>query len=305
MTIPSYQETYIPILKHALSEKTFTTQSALYFICSYFKLSEEEKIQLTPNGTMPTIRSRTYWGIFYLRKAHLIKSTSRGKFILTERGKELLNNPPQILDDTYLLKYPEFVNFKQPNNQKNKLHVEHIDTHQQNETAEERILAAYNELSYALADEVLEAVKACTPAFLERLIVKLLVTMGYGGSVEEAGEVLGKSGDGGIDGVIKEDPLGLDTIYLQAKRYKEGSTIGRPEIQAFVGALAGHHAHKGIFITTSEFSKQALEYVKNIPQKVILIDGQKLARLMISHNIGVSIASTFHNKKIDNDFFDE
>jgi restriction system protein len=305
MTIPSFQETFIPILHLLQDDKIHTKKEITLHIISLFKLSDEEKAVRLPSGTNFLINDRVTWGIMYLKKACLIQSIKNGEFSITKRGHETINSKPEKINVAYLMRFPEFAEYR--TKRASNVQVAATTTQQElvEKTSEERISEAYEEISNALADEILESIISRTPAFLERLIVKLIVAMGYGGSVEEAGEVLGKSGDNGIDGIIKEDPLGLDTIYLQAKRYKESNTTGRPEIQAFVGALTGHHANKGIFITTSEFSKQAHDFVKQIPQKVILIDGQKLARLMITHNVGVSIASTYHIKKIDSDFFEE
>lgn len=243
------------------------------------------------------------WAKTYLKKAGLVATPSRGRVKITERGLSVLNKNPSYIDQKYLRQFPEFIEFKDFRNEhlsQDNLGFEKIES---NLTPQEILENSYQDLRNKLAHELLDQVKGSSPEFFERLVVDLLVAMGYGGSRSEAGERVGKSGDDGIDGIIKEDKLGLDTVCIQPKRWQ--NTVGRPDIQAFVGSLAGNRARKGVFITTSQFSKEAIEYVHRIEQKVVLIDGDNLAQMMIDHNVGVSEESRYTVKKIDSDYFEE
>ncbi len=235
-------------------------------------------------------------------QAKLLESPKRGLFKITKRGIDLLNQNPQTVNDKTLQKFPEFKEFVSRKNKKSEKIVIQNNEETLN-TPEESLETAYQTIRNALATEIIEKIKSCSPSFFERLVVELLVAMGYGGTLQDAGKAVGKSGDGGIDGIIKEDRLGLDVIYLQAKRW-EGN-VSRPEIQKFAGALLGNQARKGVFITTSEFTKEAKDYVKTISSNIILINGEELAELMIDYNVGVSVATTYEIKKIDSDYFSE
>jgi restriction system protein len=233
----------------------------------------------------------------------LIDYTRRGDFRITGRGKEVLQRNPARIDMSYLQEFPEYIEFK-------KVTHEVIDTSNSDEdldelTPEEALEDAYQKIREDLSEAVLRAVISSSPGFFEKLVVELLVKMGYGGSRRDAARAVGGSGDEGIDGIIDEDKLGLDTIYIQAKKWQEGSTVGRPEIQKFVGALQGQRAKKGIFITTTKFSEDAKRYAANIDTKVVLIDGTRLASLMIGHNVGVSAQTTYEIKRLDSDYFGE
>jgi restriction system protein len=246
--------------------------------------------------------NRLAWASIYLHRAGLLARPQRGWYQITEKGLEVLGEKPEKIDIHFLERFPEFVEFRQVGKEKDKKEVKTRETGE-GTNPEEALEAAYQELQENLASELLENIKKCPPDFFERLVVDVLIKMGYGGSRKEAGQAIGRTGDEGIDGIIKEDKLGLDIIYIQAKRWQ--STVGRPEIQKFAGALQGQRARKGIFITTSDFSKDALDYVNNIESKIILIDGQRFAEFMIENNVGVSPVASYEIKKIDIDYFIE
>ena len=276
-------------------------------------VTQKESEELLPSGRSTRLYSRVQWALTYLRQAKLLKSVGRGVNQITPRGSDFLLNSPDVIKPSDMLIFPEFVLFQQRNKAApdvslvtstiNFFGAGPTDTDKI--TPEESIEAAYQILNDALAQEILEKVKAMPPVFFEQLIVQLMLSLGYGGTMSDAGQTLGKSGDGGVDGVIKQDKLGLDKIYLQAKRWTEGS-VGSKEVQAFVGALSGQGASKGVFITTSTFSKAAKDYTKlNHAFKVSLVDGLELASLMVDHNLGVALVKRYDIKRIDSDFFDE
>ena len=301
MAIPDYQTLMLPTLKVGATGVVHL-KDATDMLSNEFNLSDEERRQVLPSGNMATIRNRVGWAITYLIKAELLTHPKRGYFTITERGKKVLTENPDKISNKFLEQFPEFIEFK--NKKKGDDESPGIPTEEASSaTPEERIGAAYSEITAEIRSEILAKVLDGSPEFFETLIVSLLIAMGYGGSSSEAGKHLGKSGDGGIDGIINEDELGLDIIYIQAKRYAPDNTIGRPEIQKFAGSLIGMGANKGVFVTTSSFSSKASEYAKNIPQRIILIDGDKLTSLMLSHNVGVRLHQAIELKKIDEDFF--
>lgn len=259
-----------------------------------------------PSGRQAVFDNRVGWAKTYLSKALLIEQVQRGIFRITERGKKVLANKPEKINNKFLRQFPEFLVFQErsSSSEEEPQHSNNVVDISVVETPNERIETAFGELRSALSKEVIERVTSISPTRFERLVVELLVKMGYGGALPDAGKMTKLSGDEGIDGVIKEDKLGLDRIYLQAKRWNN-TTVGRPEIQKFVGALAGQKAQKGVFITTSAFSKEAREYAANLQQKVVLIDGEQLAELMIEYDLGVAVAQTYLIKRVDNDYFDE
>jgi restriction system protein len=266
-----------------------------------FSLNDEERKELLPSGKQTVIANRVAWAVTYLRKSKLLENTKRGVFKITPRGKKALSDHPDRIDNRVLAQFEEFVEFQERGRKIPPPKDGGAIKEQNEKTPEEALEAAHQELQDGLAVELLDTIKQCSPEFFEQLVVDVLIKMGYGGSRKEAGQAIGKTGDGGIDGIIKEDKLGLDIIYLQAKRWE--NTVGRPEIQKFAGALQGQRARKGIFITTSNYSKEALEFVKHIDNKIILIDGQQLAEIMITYNVGVSTEATYEIKKIDSDYF--
>ncbi|WP_159788221.1 restriction endonuclease [Sodalinema gerasimenkoae] len=304
MTIPDFQAVMLPLLKFAGDQKPHSTQEAIDFLANHFDLSYQERNQLLPSGKQAIFDNRFGWAKTYLKKAGLLEYPKRSQLQITARGKEVLNSNITQIDSAFLEQYSCFREFKyktpkaiSSSSNKPKLDIEVV-----NQTPEELLDYAYQEIRLNLAKEILEKVKSCSPIFFERLVVELLVKMGYGGSIREAGQAIGKTNDEGIDGIIKEDRLGLDAIYIQAKRWTD--TVGRPEIQKFVGALAGQGAKKGIFITTSRFSEQAKSYSPKSDIKVVLVDGEELAEYMIDFDLGVSSISEYKTKKIDMDYFE-
>jgi restriction system protein len=303
MAIPDYQTLMTPVMQFIADEAEHSLRETINTMSDKFSLNDEERKELLPSGKQTVIANRVAWAVTYLRQARLLENTQRGIFKITPRGKKALADHPDRIDNGVLAQFKEFVEFKERNKKatppKNGKTIEI----QNERNPEETLEAAHQELQEGLAAELLDTIKQCSPEFFEQLVVDVLIKMGYGGSRKEAGQAIGKSSDGGIDGIIKEDKLGLDIIYLQAKRWE--STVGRPEIQKFAGALQGQRARKGIFITTSNYSKEALEFVKHIDNKIILIDGQQLAEIMITYNVGVSVEATYEIKKIDSDYFIE
>jgi len=302
MAIPDYQTVMLPLLRFLRDKKEHNIGEVVDTLADEFSLSAEERQQLVASGQQTVIRNRAGWARTYLKKAGLIASTRRGFFRITERGQSVLASKPPRIDVKYLEQFPEFVAFREARHEPADEPPTPVDA-PSDATPEEALDAAYQRLRLDLEAELLDQVKAASPSFFERLVVELLVRMGYGGTLRDAGQAVGRSGDGGIDGIIKEDRLGLDLIYVQAKRWD--STVGRPEVQKFAGALQGHRAHKGVLITTSSFSGDALEFASRIDSKIVLIDGSALAKHMIDHNVGVSTSQTYEVKKIDSDYFSE
>lgn len=259
---------------------------------------------LLSSGNQPIFDNRVGWAKTYLKKAGLLESPRRGTFRISSVGRDVLAEKPARIDARYLRRFPSFVEFQNPSRSESEADDSLIEASAE-QTPEEVFDRAYQGLRGTLVSELLSSVLEMSPAFFEKLVVDLLVRMGYGGSIKDAGNAIGKSGDEGIDGTIKEDKLGLDIIYLQAKRWAPGNLVGRPEIQKFVGALAGQGAKKGVFITTSSFTKDALEYAPRNETKIVLIDGEKLANLMIDYGIGCNAVQTYEIKKIDSDYFGE
>jgi restriction system protein len=291
----------LPLLRLLKDGREHYLGEVVSSLADEFKLSPEEREQLLSSGQQTVIRNRAGWARTYLKKAGLLESPRRGYFRITERGQSVLSSKPVRIDVKYLEQFPEFVAFRELRHERQEEDpppITHTDA-----TPEEALEGAYLRLRLDLESDLLEQVKAASPSFFERLVVELLVRMGYGGTLRDAGQAVGKSGDGGIDGIIKEDRLGLDVIYIQAKRWE--ATVGRPEIQKFAGALQGHRARKGVFITTSAFSSDAQEFASRIDSKIVLIDGPALAKYMIDHNIGVSPVRSYEVKKIDSDYFGE
>jgi len=275
-------------------------------LAAEFNLSDEDRMQLLPSGQQTALRNRAGWASFFLMKAGLLVKPKRGYFEITPRGRDVLKSPPSAIDKTFLLKFPEFVEFVSGSGAPGDSSVGNslqVDASSNAVTPDEALQGAYQQLRSELASEVLAKLLQVSPEFFEQIVVELLVAMGYGGSRRDAGERLGKSGDGGIDGIIKEDRLGLDVIYIQAKRWQ--GTVGRPEIQKFVGALHGQRARKGVFMTTSAFSLEARDYVSSIDVKVVLLDGMQIANLMIDAGVGVTPLATYVVKRLDSDYFEE
>lgn len=299
MRIPDYQSIMLPLLKFASDKEEHSFRESVEKLAQQFNLSEEERGKLLPKG-QPIFDNRVGWASTYLKKAVLLDSTRRGYFKITDRGLNVLSQNPSKIDTDFLTQFPEADEFINPSKKKNG----EIEISSEDQTPEEALEYSYQKLRDTMARELIDKVKSCPSEFFEKLVVDLLLNMGYGGSRKDAGEAIGKSGDEGIDGIIKEDRLGLDAIYIQAKRWE--NTITRPEIQKFAGALDGQQAKKGVFITTSNFSQGAKDYVYRIGSKVVvLIDGEQLSQLMIDYDIGVSKIKSYEIKKVDTDYFSE
>ena len=300
MPIPDYETLMLPLLRIAAAEKgnEVSLLDAIAKLAAEYKLTEEERKELLPSGGTFKFSSRVSWARTYLQKAGLLEATRRGHFKITERGKEIFKKEPQRVDNKLLSQFAEFREFQ------GKKRIKKENDVSVPETPIESIATHHEQIRAALTSELLERVKKCSPQFFERLVILLLVRMGYGGSLKDAGQAIGRTGDGGIDGVIREDKLGLDNIYIQAKRWSD-KPVGSPDIDQFAGALSKKKATKGIFITTSTFTKDALASMREYASRIILIDGIKLADYMMDHNVGVSVASTYEIKKVDSDFFEE
>ena len=266
-------------------------------------VTEDERKELLPSGAAPVFYNRTAWAKTYLKKAGLIDSPRQGIVVITKRGHEVLKRKLGSISVKVLKQFPEFIEFQTTKHEEEGIVVDTDES--STETPEEALETAYQKIRRALAQDLLNKVILLSPAFFERLVVELLVKMGYGGSIKDAGRAIGKSGDEGIDGTIKEDKLGLDIIYIQAKRWQPGNVVGRPELQKFVGALAGQGAKKGIFITTSSFTREALEYAPRNETKIVLINGEQLAQHMIDYNLGVTSVNNYEVKRMDSDYFGE
>lgn len=303
MPIPDYQSVMLPLLTLSADGDEHTMRSAIDWLGREFHLSDEELTQLLPSGASSVFASRVGWARTYLKQSGLLESPRRGVFKITSDGRSLLSERPAEINLKMLERYPSFLAFKARSRESLTNGTDLPGTlDQQRRTPEDALAVAYQTLRDNLEAELLEQIKTSTPAFFERLVIDLLVAMGYGGSRQDAGRAIGRSGDGGIDGIIKEDRLGLDIIYVQAKRW-EGS-VGRPEIQKFAGALQGQRANKGVVITTSAFTREAVDFANMISTKIILIDGAQLVRLMVDHNVAVATVGVYEIKKIDLDYFE-
>ena len=302
MTIPDYQTIMLPLLKFAEDKKEHSIREAIDHIADLFKLSEGERKEVLPSGRSYIIDNRVGWARTYLKKAGLLEDTRRSFFQITEKGRGVLAKSPTEINIKFLQNFPEFNEFRK-RKEDGEEEQEHVIQEETSQTPQELLEYGYQKIKRDLAQELIVSVKKASPRFFEQLVVELLLKMGYGGSLKDAGKAIGQSGDGGIDGIIKEDKLGLDVIYIQAKRWE--NVVGSKEIRNFVGSLVGQKANKGVFITTSGYTKDALEYVKTITHKVILIDGEMLAQLMIENDVGVSGIINYEVKKIDSDYFIE
>jgi restriction system protein len=302
VTMPNYEACMLPLLKALADGEVHSTRSVASQIEDHFNLSEEERERMLPSGTTRYIINRIGWAKTYLKNAGLLINPSRGQIQITDAGRALLATNPTALTGKDLEAYPSFVEFTERNRPAGVVQPP-IDrpTPQPEITPDEAMEAAHTEIREALASELLEQVRAASPTFFERLVLDLLIAMGYGGGLADASSHVGRSGDGGIDGIINEDKLGLDMICVQAKRWAH--SVGRPELQGFSGSMEAHRAKKGVMITTSTFTREARDFVDRVERKIVLIDGQQLAQLMIEFNVGVATARTFTVKKIDTDYF--
>ena len=307
MAVPDYQSLMLPLLRFAGEKKDETsTGEAIEVLAKEFGLTDEDLKELLPSGIQSTLVNRVGWASTYMKKARLLEATRRGYYRITSRGQELLKKQPKAINVKLLKQYPEFFEFQQLKGTRSggKVSPSEGAPDISKATPSETLETAYENLRDELADELLARLKKSSPSFFERAVVELLVKMGYGGSRADAGKAIGKSGDGGIDGIIKEDRLGLDVVYIQAKRW-DNNSVGRPDVMQFAGALQAQKANKGIFITTSRFTDDARSYISQIGSKIVLIDGEQLTNLMIENDVGVSTVSLYPVKKIDTDYFDE
>lgn len=303
MAVPDYQSIMLPLLKYVSDKKIHTLNEVVDGLAAHFDLTEQDRREMLPSGMQAAFDNRVGWARTYLKKAGLLESPKRAAIRITERGIEVLKENPPRINVAYLKRFEEFVAFQSAKRESKG--SDPVLEENNGRTPEETIESGYEQVRAALGQEPLSKVQHLSWMDFERLVVQLLVRMGYGGSVKDAGRALTKGGDEGIDGTIKEDKLGLDVIYIQAKKWQTGNTVGRPEIQKFVGALAGQGAKKGIFITTSAFSKEAREYQPRNETKIVLIDGEELTQLMMDHDLGVTTQRTYTVKRIDSDFFGE
>lgn len=299
MTVPDFQTIMLPLLQCFSDGQEHSTQELLDNLAKKFSLNEEELNVLLPSGKQTIFYNRVGWARTYLTKAGLLEMSRRSYYRITERGRQVLARKPSRIDMKFLEQFPEYIEFRERESGRRKPKESIGETSEK--TPEEILEDAYEEIRDGLAQELLGLVKQSTPSFFERLVVELLVKMGYGGSRRDAARAVGQVGDEGIDGIIDEDRLGLDTIYIQAKKWD--NVVGRPEIQKFVGALMGKRAKKGIFITTSSFSADAVNYVSSIDAKIVLIDGKRLVDLMIDYDLGVTPVINYQLKRIDSDYF--
>ncbi len=306
MSVPDFQTLMLPVLKQLAAGGEQPPATVREAVATALQLTPEDLAALLPSGRQTTFANRVAWALGYLKQAGLLESPSRGVYRLTDRGRAALSEDVDRVDIQYLMRFPEFVAFRTPGTP-TQPEVDLTSGAAKPEgstlTPDEQMRVGYSRLRESLAAQVLDRVRQVTPKFFEELVVDLLVAMGYGGSREDAAAVVGRSGDEGIDGIIKEDRLGLDAIYVQAKRWKE--SVGRPEIQRFAGALQGQRARKGVFITTSTFTPDSKAYATNLQTTIVLIDGKELAELMIDHGVGVSEADVLKVLKLDEDYFAE
>lgn len=300
--IPSYQEFMRPFLEiaHQADGKEVRLRDVINQLADKFCLSEAEREETLPSGRQSILDNRVGWARTYLTKAGLLKTTRRAHFVITARGISALQDPSVKINNDYLKQFDEFVAFKQKTNESD---TPSVDV-ESDITPDEALRAAYKKINDALAQDILDRTRKVTPAFFEDLLIELLVAMGYGGTGEGAAHALGKTGDNGVDGVIDQDPLGVDQIYIQAKRYAEGNNVSAGDIRDFFGALNLKKAQKGIFITTSEFTASAIETAQNLGTRIVLINGTELAKLMLRYNIGSRDEQVLHLKKIDEEFFE-
>jgi restriction system protein len=306
MSIPDYQSLMLPVLR-ASSNGEVRIGPVVDAIADQLSLSPEDRSELLPSGQQTVFSNRVHWAKSYLSKAQLVEITKRGYFRITPRGQTVLQSSPKKIDNKFLMQFEEFRHFRERSS--GLVREENGDTtppplEDQRQTPDETMRLAYRQIETALMHDLLERIRNAPPDFFERLMVNLLISMGYGGSSENAGRTLGRSGDDGVDGVVDQDALGLDRVYIQAKRYASGNNIGPGAIRDFFGSLDRHKATKGLFVTTSTFSSSAKETAEHLSKRIVLVDGDELARLMIRHNVGCRIEETLHIKKVDEEFFE-
>lgn len=300
MPVPDFQSLMLPVLQAAGDGREHASKWLVQTLADQLALSADDRNQLLPSGRQRTFDNRVAWAKAHMRMAGLLEKTARGKFKITERGQSVLASNPTVINLRYLRQFPDYLENRSPAQVVNH---DGDSTDETRITPEESLEVSYQSLRVELARELLDKVKSCTPEFFEGLVVDLLVAMGYGGSRQDAGQAVGRSGDGGVDGIIKEDRLGFDVVYIQAKRWS--NKVGRPDVMTFAGSLDGQKAKKGVFITTSQFTTDALAYVNQIEKKIVLINGEQLAQLMIDFGVGVAEVAQYTVKRVDLDYFEE
>jgi restriction system protein len=312
MPIPDYQSLMRPVLVVLSDGKERHLRDVRSLVASALQLSDADLAQMIPSGRQSMFANRTNWAHVYLKQAGLLQTVRRGVYQITDRGRQALGERTESINNEYLRRYPEFLAFidriytpGSGDETASEATAAPASSGAASQTPDEQAREGYRRARSGVAAELLDRMRRVSPAFFEQLVVDLLVAMDYGGSHADAAAVIGRSGDGGIDGIIKEDKLGLENIYVQAKRWKEGSTVGRPDIQQFAGALQGQKARKGVFMTTSSFSREAREYAHAVQATIVLIDGQQMADLMLDHGVGVSVQETIKLFKVDEDYFVE
>ena len=302
-TVPDYQSLMLPVLRAATAGEQ-RIGAVVQRLGEELGLSEAARAALLASGRQTIFANRVHWAKTYLAKAGLVEATKRGHFRLTQRGADVLAASPERIDNRFLSRFEEFRQFSDRSAQPTDDEVVPEPADAAEQTPDEIMRAAHRRIEAALAEDLLDGVRAAPPDFFERLIVNLLLAMGYGGSAADAGRALGRSGDDGVDGVIDQDALGLDRVYIQAKRYAAGNSVGPGAIRDFFGSLDRHKAAKGLFVTTSGFTSSARETADYLSKRIVLIDGEQLTRLMIRHNVGCRIEEVLHVKKVDEDFFE-
>jgi restriction system protein len=312
MTVPDYQTLMLPLLPLLREAARVDAETQIAAVANELAqqlgLTQDDLAALLPSGRQSVFLNRLHWAKSYMQRAGLLESTRHGCFRVTDRGRSLLAEKMLRIDNKILSRFPEFVEWRVKSSSPDhgeEAASENADLPEELESPEDQIEAGYKKISDALASDLIDRVHAAPPIFFEKLIVDLLVAMGYGGGRGEAGKALGKSGDGGVDGVINEDELGLDAVYIQAKRYAPTSPVPVREVRDFVGSLEGFRASKGVFVTTSSFPASAIEFASKVSKRIVLIDGKQLARLMLKHNIGVRKKDVYEIKAIDEDYFSE
>ena len=305
MSVPDYQSLMLPVLV-ASTKGEVRIGEVVEELANQLRLSPEDRSELLPSGKQTVFSNRVHWAKSYLSKANLVEITRRGYFRITPRGQVVLDSRPPQVDNKLLMQFEEFRQFRERSSaqETDSEPVVVTSTEDQRQTPDESMRTAHRQIETALGHDLLSRIREAPPDFFERLIVNLLLSMGYGGSADQAGRTLGRSGDDGVDGVIDQDALGLDRVYIQAKRYAAGNSIGPGAIRDFFGSLDRHKATKGLFVTTSSFSSSARETAELLSKRIVLLDGNQLAQLMIRHNVGCRIEETLHIKKIDEDFFE-
>lgn len=302
MAVPGFQDFMLPILQLASEHQSVHKSQYDEALAQYFGLTQEDRSELLPSGGQTTYQNRIAWAISHLVKALLLDRPARATIEITQRGREVLAENHDRVDLPFLMRYPEFRKFRETSKPVTSPNGTEVEKPEQISPLEQ-LEQAHKQLRRALASDLIDSMKQMPPASFEQLVVDVLVAMGYGGTISDAGQAIGRSGDGGIDGVIKEDRLGLDFIYVQAKRWE--NTIQRPQLQGFAGALMARNSQKGVFITTSDFSSGARDFVRSIPTNIVLIDGQQLAELMIDYGVGVIDEQTYRVKRVDPEYFGE